>query len=165
MQVHKTKVYNTCLGFVHKQHDAEDLAQEVFLEAFRKWGQFKGASSVKTWLYKIAVNKSLEFLRYKNRNKRKGISVDYKDFHQIDYEHPGIQLEKKERANILMSHIRMLPEQQQTAFVLHKLEGLGYDEIGRVMDKSKSSVESLLHRAKLQLQKTLNSYYVSTIKT
>lgn len=159
---HKALVYNTCLGFVHKQNDAEDLSQEVFIEAFKNWDAFRGESNVKTWLYRIAINKSLEHLRSLQRLKRKGNHLEIFEDSVITYEHPGILLENQERSNILMQQIRMLPEQQQTAFILHKIEGLSYEEIGKVMKKTVSSVESLMHRAKHQLKTKLQHYYVNS---
>jgi RNA polymerase sigma factor (sigma-70 family) len=164
VQTHKTKVYNTCLGFVHKREDAEDLSQEVFVEAYRNWSQFRQESSASTWLYRIAVNKSLSFIRANKTLKRRGETVDMDSIQITNYENPGVLLENKEETNILMSHIRLLPEHQQTAFVLHKIEGLSYEEIGSIMKKTVSAIESLLHRAKKQLQKTLNSYYVQSTK-
>lgn len=164
VQTHKAKVYNTCLGFVHKREDAEDLSQEVFVEAFRNWSKFRRESGISTWLYRIAVNKSLSFIRANKALKRSGETIDMDSIQISDYEHPGVLLEKKEETNILMSHIRQLPELQQTAFILQKIEGLSYEEIGSIMEKSVSSIESLLHRAKKQLRQTLNSYYAQSTK-
>jgi RNA polymerase sigma-70 factor (family 1) len=165
---YKSRVYNTCLGFVKRQEDAEDLAQEVFVEVYQKWDQFRKESHISTWLYRIAVNKSLEFIRSSQRLKRKGNMVEITDTlneHSLtEFEHPGVSLENKERANILIHAIDQLPENQRTAFILSKMEGLSYDEIGKVMDKSHSSVESLLHRAKEQLRKLLTNYYVTSEK-
>lgn len=168
VSTYRSKVYNTCLGFVKKQEDAEDLAQEVFVEVYRSWNQFRNEAQISTWIYKIAVNKSLEFIRSSQRLKRKGNHIELEAFgisHQlVDFEHPGVTLENKERTNVLMHQIDQLPESQKTAFVLSKIEGLSYDEIGKVMNKTKSSVESLLHRAKHQLRKLLKDYYVNSIE-
>ncbi|WP_255763399.1 RNA polymerase sigma factor [Fulvivirga maritima] len=76
-----------------------------------------------------------------------------------DFVHPGVALENKERSQILMAHIDNLSENQKVAFNLHKLEGLSYQEISQVMQLSVSSVESLLFRAKKNLQKSLGNYY------
>ena len=73
--------------------------------------------------------------------------------------HPGVQLENKERSKILFAAINQLPENQKTAFVLHKIEDLSYAEITEVMQVSLSSVESLMFRAKQNLQKLLKDYY------
>ena len=162
---YKAKVYNTCLGFVKRQEDAEDLAQEVFIEVYQKWEQFRGDAQISTWLYRIAINKSLEFIRSKQRLKRSGnnILLEHAGGERplVNFEHPGIKLENKEMAIILMHQIDELPEDQRTAFILQKIEGLSYQEIGKVMNKSQSSIESLLFRAKGLLQTKLKAYYES----
>lgn len=155
-------VYNTCLGFLKNDEDAEDMAQEVFIEAFRSINKFRGEANLKTWLYRIAVNKSLEALRKSNRQKRKGDTLSISGEMDVGGErfyHPGVVLEQKERSAILFDAIRQLAEHQQAAFTLHKVEGLSYEEIAKVLDKSVASVESLMHRAKSNLKKILKAYY------
>lgn len=169
VEKHKDRVYNTCLGFLRNTEDAEDIAQEVFVKVFNSIATFKGDSSLSTWIYRISVNKSLELLRYRKREKRFGFfkalmntddSADAIEDHDT-YVHPGIDLENKERAKVLMDAIGRLPESQKVAFTLHKIEGLSYKEIAGVMDKSLSAVEALMHRAKQNLQDDLYEYYNS----
>lgn len=161
-----SKVYNTCLGLVQNEEDAEDLSQEVFISIFQAIHTFREQSSLSTWIYRIAVSKSLGFLRHKKRKKRFAFlqnlfSGDEKEqgTEAIHFYHPGVQLENKERAAILFQAIETLPENQKTAFVLHKLEDLSYQEIAEVMKVSLSSVESLIFRAKGNLKKSLSIYY------
>lgn len=160
-----SKVFNTSLGLLQNREDAEDITQEVFVTVFQSIGQFKGDSKLSTWIYRITVTKSLEYIRTKNRKKRFGfiqslfnnegeIKKDLPHFH-----HPGVQLENKERAAILFKAIDQLPENQKTAFILHKTEDLSYAEISEVLNVSVSSVESLMFRAKQNLQKILGDYY------
>lgn len=160
------KIYNTCLGLLQNSEDAEDVTQEVFVIIYKSIHQFKGESKLSTWMYRIAVTKSLEHIRMKNRKKRFAyiqhlftnedgiIKNEPKHFY-----HPGVQLENKERAAILFSAIDKLPQNQKTAFILSKLEDLSYTEISEVMNLSISSIESLLFRAKQNLQKILENYY------
>ena len=162
----KNKVFNTSLSILQNVEDAEDITQEVFVEVFQSVKNFKGESKLSTWIYRIAVSKSLEFLRWKNRKKRFGFmqSLLYNNLTETILEipnffHPGIQLENKERAAILFAAINKLPENQKTAFILHKIEGLSYAEVADVMHATVSSVESLLFRAKQSLQKLLGDYY------
>ncbi len=166
---HKDRVYNTCLGFLHNPHDAEDVAQEVFIQVYDSIDEFREEASLSTWIYKIAVTKSLELIRYRKRQKRSGffkalsnlfIEND-EEFEDEDsaFMHPGIQLENKERAKVLMKEIEQLPERQRVAFTLQKMEDLSYQEVADVMDLSISAVESLLHRARQNLKKQLHSYY------
>ena len=76
-----------------------------------------------------------------------------------DFEHPGVIAENKEKADVLMGAIDKLADSQRTAFTLHKIEGLSYQEISEVMKVSFSAVESLIHRAKKNLKKILYQYY------
>ncbi len=157
----KDKVFNTCLSLVKNFEDAEDLAQEVFIEIYRKMEQFENRSSLSTWIYRIAVNKSLEHLRKQKALKR---NVDYAslDMEMKDsnmFYHPGVTLENKEKSAILFRAIDQLPSSQKVAFTLHKVEGLSHEEIGKILEKSKSSTESLIHRAKMNLREILKGYY------
>lgn len=158
-------VYNTALGLLQNTEDAEDVTQEVFIKVFEALHQFKGESALSTWIYRVAVTTALEFIRAKKRKKRFGFmqpllgddnetTIEIPDFH-----HPGISLDNKEKAAMLFSSIKKLPDNQQVAFVLNKLEGLSYKEIAEVMNTSVSAVESLLHRAKTNLKEILKNLY------
>ncbi len=157
----KDKVFNTAFSMVKNYEDAEDMAQEVFLEIYQKLHQFRGDSALSTWIYKITVNKCLQHIRTQDASKRKSETEPIRDqLMQIpDFDHPGVKLENKEMANTLMKAIALLPEQQQVAFTLHKMEQLSQEEIAKILDKSISSVESLIHRAKQNLRKSLKAYY------
>lgn len=160
---YQDRVYNTCLGFLRNAQDAEDLSQEVFIEIYKSLDQFKGEAKISTWIYRIAVNKSLEALRRRKRKKRWSWLTSYEpDLHEksaVDDIHPGVLAENKERAGVLFNAIDRLPEQQKVAFTLFHIEGLNYEEIAETMQKSVSSVESLMHRAKNNLKKILYAYY------
>ena len=160
------KVYNTCVGMLQNLEDAQDVTQEIFITIHLNVKDFKEESSLSTWIYRISVNKCLEFIRKKNRKKRSGIFRSIFSFdgeqaieNHSDFIHPGIQLENKERSIILFKAIGLLPEQQQTAYVLHKVEQVSYNEIAVIMEVSLSAVESLLFRAKQNLKKHLATYY------
>jgi len=160
------KVHNTVISILQNEEDAEDITQEVFIEVFRSVHGFKGESTLSTWIYRISVMKSFEFLRKKKRKKRFAIVQSLFGMESVlpetdkpHFYHPGVQLENKERAAILFSAIDKLPENQKTAFILHKTEGLSYTEIADIMKTSVSSVESLMFRAKQNLQKLLADYY------
>ncbi len=160
---YKNKIYNTCLGFLRNAEDAEDTAQEVFIEVHKSISKFKKESSIDTWIYRIATNKSLEVIRNRKRKKRFSILAGkdvYEQYNQpVDHLHPGIEAENKERAQILMNAIEKLKEKQRVAFVLHKIEMLSQKEIAAIIETSVSGVESLLQRAKENLRKMLNHYY------
>lgn len=161
----KDRIYNTALGLLQQAEDAEDITQEVFVTAWRSLDGYRSEAGLTTWLYRIAVNKSLDLLRSRKRKKRfafvrsiwgqdGSLESDAPDFH-----HPGVQLEKKQEAARLFRAIRQLPDSQQVAFSLQKLEGLTIAEIALVMEMSASAVESLLHRGKANLRKILTTHH------
>jgi RNA polymerase sigma-70 factor, ECF subfamily len=160
-------VVNTCFGLVHNIQDAEDIAQDVFIEVFRSVGKFRGHSKISTWLYRIAVNRSLNFIR-DNKRRKWFESVEEADGSEKfgifnssvrKNEIPDSEMENKERAIVLHETIDSLPKNQRVAFTLSKYEDLSYKEISEVMEVSVSSVESLIHRAKKNLQKKLVHCY------
>ena len=168
MNTHKDQVYNTCLGFLRNHHDAEDIAQEVFIKVYDSIGNFREEAALSTWIYRIAVTKSLEQIRYRKRQKRSGFFKAISSFfgnegaEEVDgsnFMHPGLELENKERAGILFGEIEKLTEKQRTAFTLQKVEGLSYQEVADVMKMSVPAVESLLYRARENLKKQLHDYY------
>lgn len=163
----KDMVFNTALGIVQSQEDADDIAQEVFLKVYESIQNFKGESKFSTWVYRITITRALDHLRKKKRKKRFAFveSLFNKNDELIndppDFIHPGILLEKKEDAQILLKAIAKLPQNQNIAFVLNKIEGLSYQQISEIMEMSESAVDSLLHRAKMNLRKMLENYYTT----
>ena len=164
---YQQKVFHTCISYVPNKEDAEDIAQEVFLEVYKSIGKFKGNSKLSTWIYKICTNKCLEFIRKKNAKKRlvfmqrilgNEIPLDKTNFF-TEFNHPGILLEHKEQSETIYLAINTLPESQKTVFTLAKLDGKTYQEIVEITGKSMSSVESIMFRAKKNLQKKLANFY------
>lgn len=159
-------VINTCSNLLGNRDDAEDVAQEVFFQVYKSAEKFRQEAKISTWLYRIAVNRSLNFMRYNKRSRwLKGLTSLLEDERKqvtdvpaSNSARPDVALEKKERNVIVKKAIDSLPEKQRAAFVLHKYEGLSYQEIAGIMQRSLSSVESLIHRAKLNLQKKLVRY-------
>lgn len=160
-------VVNTCFGLVHNNEDAEDIAQDVFIEVHRSISNFRADSKISTWLYRIAVNRSLNFIR---DNKRRKMAQSIEDAFSLgkekltniypgQTESPDAEFENSERADILHKAIDSLPKNQRVAFTLNKYDDLSYKEIAAVMETSISSVESLIHRAKKNLQKKLYTCY------
>jgi RNA polymerase sigma-70 factor (ECF subfamily) len=167
VEMHQQKVVNTCFGIVHSRADAEDLAQDVFLEVFRTAGNFRGEAKISTWIYRIATNRSLNFVRNKNRkgffqsieeaftggrNRNNEISDSGND-------QPDGNITDRQRSTLLHQAIDKLPEKQRVAFTLNKYEELTYQQIAEIMNISLASVESLIHRAKKNLQDQLYECY------
>ncbi|PZX61174.1 RNA polymerase sigma-70 factor (ECF subfamily) [Algoriphagus ratkowskyi] len=164
--VFSARVYNTLLSYTQNEEDAEELLQDVFVKVFHEAVKFRNDSSVSTWIYRIAVNRALDFKRNQQATKRKGFffSLYKKDsgdiqYDQTDFVHPGVQMENKEDAKQLFKVIETLPENQKTAFILTQIEGLNQTDAGEIMQVSRKAVESLLKRAKENLKKTLIHLY------
>ena len=167
VEKYQKPVVNTCFGMLHDKDDAEDVAQEVFIEVFRSVKNFRADSKITTWLYRIAVNRSLNFIRDNKKRKwfqsfEDAVKTQNSRLQNVpsgESEDAGFNLENSQRANMLHQAIQSLPENQKVAFTLNKYEDLPYREIAEVMDLSVSSVESLIHRAKKNLQKKLAVCY------
>lgn len=162
-------VVNTCYGFVHNKEDAEDIAQEVFIEVHRSIHKFRKESKLSTWLYRISINKSLNYIRDNKKNswfQSLDILFDSEnkarkvvELSNTGNDTPDKIIENKETAAFIYNAISTLPKNQKVAFTLHKYEDLSYKEIAEVMKLSLSSVESLLFRAKKNLQIKLIKHY------
>ncbi|WP_235670335.1 MULTISPECIES: RNA polymerase sigma factor [Prosthecochloris] len=164
-------VINTCYRFVLNREDAEDIAQEVFIEAYRSLQKFRGDSKISTWLYRIAVTKSLDHLRRKKRKKRfsslKRIIGQEDPIQEIQLTNgntPAEELLEKERLDILQHALDALPENQKIAFLLSKNDGYSNQEIAELMQTTVPAVESLVHRAKKNLQGKLEKIYKTTLR-
>lgn len=160
---YKDRVYNTVLGFVQDDADAEDVTQEVFIKLHQRIGGFRQEAGLATWIYRIAVTQSIDFLRTKARRKKGSflkrlLGNEREAWDEPDFHHPGVAVEQKEMAAVLFKAVHRLPVQQQTAFLLQKTEGLSGKEIADVMQTTVGAVESL-HRANATLRKLLNNYY------
>ncbi|MDP2336832.1 MAG: RNA polymerase sigma factor [Bacteroidota bacterium] len=167
VEKYRQLVMNTCFGIVHNRNDAEDLTQDVFLEVFRTAENFRGESQLSTWLYRIATNRSLNFIR---NNKRKGFfqSIEEafaggrnrsKEISNYQADQPDQKITGQQRKEMLHQAIDKLPEKQRVAFILNKYEELPYQQIAEIMEISLASVESLIHRAKKNLQNQLYECY------
>jgi RNA polymerase sigma-70 factor (ECF subfamily) len=168
VEKYQDMVVNTCYGFLQNHEDAEDIAQEVFVEIYQSIHRFREEAKLSTWLYRIAVNKSLNLIK-KYKRKRWIVSLQAmlgseKETKQIADEKtadPQTALEQQERISALHQAIESLAENQKIAFTLSKHEDLSYVEIAEVMGTTVPAVESLLNRAKKNLQKKLYDYYAS----
>lgn len=158
----KDRVYNTCLSYLQNVPEAEEALQDVFVEIHNSAHKFRQQSSVSTWVYRITVNKCIDRIRYRNRQKRFvfmsslfNTTTGELIHDPPSFEHPGILAENKEKSKLLFGAIRQLPENQQTAFILKHIEGLTQKEIEEIMTLSGKAVESLIQRAKANLRKLL----------
>ena len=166
VEQHQQMVFRTCMGFVHNREDAEDLAQDVFVQAYRSLSGFKGESAFSTWIYRIAVNASLNKIRKSSRNsvfqrldtlfgqeRNKELSLP------LDSpENPEEILIREEHAVLIRKALDSLPDNQKTAVILSKYDDLPQKEIAEIMNLTEGAVEALLQRAKKNLREKLSSY-------
>lgn len=157
-------VYNIALNYLQNIEDAEEITQDVFIQINNSLDKFQKKSSLKTWIYQITINKCLDYIKHKNSQKRffifgKKSQNEFEISNASNFEHPGILLENKEKAKVLFDIINELGENQKTAFLLSKVDGLSNTEIAEIMNLSISSVESLVFRAKTTLKEKISKKF------
>jgi RNA polymerase sigma-70 factor (ECF subfamily) len=157
-------VYNLGLNYLQNVEDAEEITQDVFIQINNSLSKFEEKSSLKTWIYRITINKCLDVIKHKNSQKRYFIfgrksQNEFEIANASNFEHPGILLENKEKAKVLFDIINELGENQKTAFLLSKVDGLSNPEIAEIMNLSISSVESLVFRAKNTLKEKISKKF------
>ena len=158
-------VFRTCMGFLHNKDDADDLTQEVFIQVYQTLSGFKGDASFSTWIYRIAVNASLNKIRKSSKNlfvqrletvfgveKSQDVSIQIPD-----HESPENILIHNEHREWVQKALNSLPENQRTAIVLSKYDDLSQKEIAAIMNTTEGAVEALIQRAKANLREKLSS--------
>jgi RNA polymerase sigma-70 factor, ECF subfamily len=155
-------VYNLILGMLGDTADAADAAQEVFLKAFKGIRHFRQGSSLKTWLYRIAIREALNHRRWFKRHLHKNISLDAEPeegFARIDVEDlsatPFEQLAAQEIQDAVQGALQEVPEVFRSAVILRDLEGLSYEEVAEVLDVSVGTVKSRILRGRRALKEIL----------
>ncbi len=141
-------IYNVIYRIVGNKEDALDLTQETFLKAFVNIKKFKGKSEFKTWLYRIAVNTSLDFMR-----KRKGVEEQLHDI--SDFKTPEDIFDDKMTRDIIMSELNKLKNDYKIAIILRDIEGLTYSEIAEITNSNIGTVKSRISRARSALKENL----------
>ena len=161
---HKDRIFNLCYRFLGDYQDANDTAQDVFINAYKALKRFRAESSFSTWIYRIAINtcknriKSREF---RNRKQTKSLdnprTADNNPSAEIVDESlsPMAKLEKKERSMLIQKAIDSLPKGKKVMVVLRDIEGLPYDEIARITGFSLGTVKSRIARARSDLREKL----------
>lgn len=162
---YRERIFSVIYNLTGNREDASDLTQETFIKAFQAIGRFKGKSAFYTWIYRIAINATMSFL--KKRNRRRFFS-----FESIDEELSRGELfevlasksrtEKgaliRELQEKLNDSLQKLSPKHRTVVILHEIEGLDHAEIAEIMKTSVGTVRSRLHYAKQQLQAHLKDY-------
>jgi RNA polymerase sigma-70 factor (ECF subfamily) len=166
---YQEKVYSICYGKIGDEHDAKDVSQDVFIKVYRYIDGFNKNASFYTWLYRIAVNTSIDFLRKQSRRDK----VDYDDTIERNEEflegddmlmpsklglNPDEALGRKELRSEMLEALNELSEKHRTILNLREVEGLSYDEMAEVLDISKGTVMSRLYHARRYFQDALRDY-------
>jgi RNA polymerase sigma-70 factor, ECF subfamily len=166
VEQYQPMVFRICMGFLHNKDDAEDLTQEVFIQAYLSLSGFKGNSSFATWIYRIAVNVSLNKMRSTSRNlflrrldsllgtQKKGNEIQ---LFLPDNEDPESLLIGSEHRKWVQQALNSLPDKQRTAIILSKYDDMSQVEIAQIMNTTEGAVESLLQRAKVNLREKLSA--------
>lgn len=160
---YQDRIFGVCLLFLNDRDDADDAAQEVFIKAYRNLSRFKGKAQFSTWLYRIAVNHCLNLVRARRRRKMLTLFSRLKSTEKLHLletaggEDPQMRMEQTEIEQKVAKAIELLPDDQRTALILHRYEGLSYQEIAGVMGVSVACIEARLFRAKKKLAKLLGA--------
>jgi len=149
---YKNRVMGIAYRYLQNRETAEDLAQEVFIKIYNARTSYVPQAKLSTWIYRITVNTCLNELRSKQPD-RELLSTD--QLADTTNENPLDSLEKSILEERVKEALHVLPERQRMAIILQKYEGYSYEEIGRVMNCSKESVDALIQRAKITLKREL----------
>ncbi|MDQ2794504.1 MAG: sigma-70 family RNA polymerase sigma factor [Bacteroidota bacterium] len=156
---YQARVYRTVFALLRNAEEAEDVAQEVFVEVYQTIGRFRGEAALSTWLYRLATSRALKNRRRAQAKKRFAFFTSLLGFDNTvlheppDHAHPQALLEGRQQLQLLLAHIARLPEQQQVAFTLRHEQELPYEQIAAVLGTTVAAVESLLFRARQTLRK------------
>jgi RNA polymerase sigma-70 factor (ECF subfamily) len=156
-ETHKRRVYSLCLRMTGNTAEAEDLAQEAFLQLFRKISTFRGESAFSTWLHRLAVNVVLMHLRKKGLQQISLDEVDTSQDEPVKRDYGGDDrrlLGSVDRIG-LQKAIADLPPGYRAVFVLHDVEGYEHNEIAEIMSCSVGNSKSQLHKARMKLRERL----------
>jgi RNA polymerase sigma factor (sigma-70 family) len=165
VQRYQQRIYATVYHMTANHEDANDLAQEAFIKGFQALKSFKGGSSFYTWVYRIAVNKTINFL--KQRKNRSQMSLDDLDFNaEHDPDLVALVSEKTPRREASLAELQeklneamqRLSEPHRLVVTLHDVQGLSHDEIAKIMECNIGTVRSRLFYARQQLQGYLTDY-------
>ncbi len=154
-KAHAPRLYSLACRMVGNQSDAEDLLQEIFLAAHRKLESFRGESALGTWLYRLAANQCLDFLR--SRAARASQVTDALDDERGMSEVPGHGLADRTVTRMdLERALAQLPDGCRAAFVLHDVEGLEHREVAEALGIAEGTSKSQVHKARLRLRALLS---------
>jgi RNA polymerase sigma-70 factor (ECF subfamily) len=159
------KIYGLTYNMTSNREDAEDLTQEVFVKAFQALPRFKGKSSFYTWLYRIAVNKTINYR--KKRNRKRALSLDQFDqeiksdevYHDLTSKgSPLRNVSLTELQKKMNEALQTLSEKHRTVVILHDMQGIPHEEIAKMVGASVGTIRSRLFYARRQMQAELAEF-------
>ena len=157
VRAHEKTVYNLALRMTGDAQDAEDMAQEAFLKAYRSLGDFRGESKFSVWLYRIVSNVCLDFLRRRSRRPSVSLTAEDEEGEEQQWDVPDERLsperllEQKLTREAVQAGLRELPEEQREILLLREIKGLSYEEIGEILSLEPGTVKSRIFRARKRL--------------
>ncbi len=156
---HQDKMFNMVYRFCGHREDARDICQRAFVNAFRKIGEFKGDSAFSTWLYRIAFNQAVSFMRERKRVELSLAPRDDGPAREPAYTcGPTEGLESVETRGKVQQALGMLDESDRQVILLKDIQGCSYDQIASILQIPKGTVRSRLHRARLELKARLKPF-------
>lgn len=166
---YQDRIYSVALNYVSNPEDAVDVAQDAFVKAYNKLGSFDRASAFYTWLYRIAINTAIDFIR--KRKSRPAESLDDEKYSETGFEpeskDPSVDPEKvaarREQARTLKAAIGTLSDKLRTVVVLHDVEGLSQEEVADILRVPVGTVKSRVSRARAELRYVLRKQMGETI--
>lgn len=165
IQQYEQPVYNLVSRLVDDSADAADVVQEVFLKVFRKVGSFRGESSLKTWIYRIAVNEARNQRRWFSRHKRQEVGLDaspgeaqgYGEWLEDAGPSPFEMALDQETSQLIEDALKDVGQPFRAALVLREVEGLSYEEVAQILEISLGTVKSRIQRGRQALKKSLTA--------
>jgi len=163
VRAHQDRVYSFCVRMLSDREDAQDIAQEVFLSAYRNLAGFRGEASLSTWLLRIAANRCMNRIRQRSTRSAREVPTGDADGHEDSlFQAPGREedrpdriMEARDTGKILEAAIASLDDDSRMLVILSDVEGFTYEELAGSVGIPLGTVKSKLHRARMALRKML----------